>query len=496
MSVSQPIARSVRITFAATILSGLMQAVIMVVLVRLLGPADYGIYAVAVATTAVTIAFITGTIERTLIVSAARFDLAGLSVPLFLCSVMFASLTLAGLGVLNALGVTHLALQAIAVIFVGQLANGFGTIARVHLRRRLEFGWITVSELSGQFLGTGLVAITLAYFGFGYQALLAGTVVQGVVVMAIMQAKTPIDLVWPVRWRDMLQIGKSALSLGQSSSLEVARIYLPVFIVGRLGDVALGLFNRSYSLVQLPVEVLTSSVNRVAISALVAVSGDRQRLLRASRLYLFVVTAIAFPITAGIAGAATEFTHVIMGEKWLAAIPLVPWLGLAGACLLASRCIGVLGEAMRAFRAKAIIEFTAILVLGAAMLGGAAFGLLTCVIGMGLAGLYYWMAHIIMAARLLNISRWEVVKWHLPALAAATACAGWGVLLSSALEGWPVAYVFAAQISGCGMLSAGYYVMFHPGLVLTVLAHLLPGRRLPLVGLIRAWAERRHGAAG
>jgi O-antigen/teichoic acid export membrane protein len=43
------------------------------------------------------------------------------------------------------------------------------------------------------------------------------------------------------------------------------------------------------------------------------------------------VTAITFATGLGIAAVASDFVHVVLGAKWVGAIPLMPWLGLFAA---------------------------------------------------------------------------------------------------------------------------------------------------------------------
>ena len=99
-------------------------------------------------------------------------------------------------------------------------------------------------------------------------------------------------------------------------------------LLGRFwGADALGLYGRAYSLVNLPMTQLNSSVFTVAFPALSRLQSDRERLISSFLKGYSVLLSVTVPATIGCILFAEEIVQTVLGAKWLAAPPLVRLLG-------------------------------------------------------------------------------------------------------------------------------------------------------------------------
>lgn len=103
-------------------------------------------------------------------------------------------------------------------------------------------------------------------------------------------------------------------------------------IIGRLsGPAALGTFSVSYELASLPSTELVAPINRAVFPAYAKLAAESRHAL--SQEYLSVIGLImllAVPAVLGVAASAPLLIPVVLGEKWVDAIPVVTLLALFG----------------------------------------------------------------------------------------------------------------------------------------------------------------------
>jgi O-antigen/teichoic acid export membrane protein len=94
-------------------------------------------------------------------------------------------------------------------------------------------------------------------------------------------------------------------------------------LLGRYcGADALGLYGRAFQLVTLPVQQLNASVTSVAFPALSRIQHDAERLAKSFlRGYSLLIT-LTIPITITCALFAEEIVRILLGAKWMEAVPI------------------------------------------------------------------------------------------------------------------------------------------------------------------------------
>ncbi|MEP9376359.1 oligosaccharide flippase family protein [Aquabacter sp. CN5-332] len=477
--MSEPLTRravsAVRITVLASIAGMLVQGLILVVLARLLTPEDYGLFALAASISRLSSALVLGSLERLLTVGP---DDRRAAAPAVLHTLLVAAASAIGLAahwLVSWLGgFPHhewLALVVLAASFPGAFVVG----ARATLRRQLQFRPIVLGDLSGQILGTGLVAVLCAFAGWGAYALAAGALVQALVSAAYvgLAARHPFDL--RIDLAELVKLLKQLWLTAQMTASEIANAQIPSLLVPALLGVAqLGLFNRIYALIQLPVEISVNALTRVLISGLVLVKEDRERLLRAFRKVVTLTTALASPVAAGMIACRHDLVGVVLGPQWLEGAQLVPFLAVSTWAIMTGVIFSILNEAAQLFREKTRIQVVSTLALVVAMAGGAVlFGLAGAAAGMAAASLLWLVLSMHCAGQRLETGLWEMAGWMRPGAVAAllSGAVGWSV--SQAASG-PISMPLslALEVAACGLATVAYYGLFHRGLLLDILGHL------------------------
>ena len=471
---SDRIRSSVKVTLVATILSGLVQAATMVVLARLLEPQDYGFFVVCLSINALSVAFFMSVIERAMVIEGDGVSLAGRSLPLVLGLIGVGAVALAICAAIHHITGWAIDVRILAIILVAQSLSAVATIPRAAMRRQLRFGRVVGGEVAGQLLGNLLTAAFLASRGYGAFALVAGFSV-GLLVSTLWVL---LGSTAGLRGFGVAGVGplvRTAGGVAKPASVEALNGQIsPLVVSSVLGVVSLGLFNRIYTIVTLPVQLMISSLNRVLISALVTVSGDLERRQRGANLMLRMAAALITPITFGVAGSGHNFVVTVLGPRWTEAAPIVPLLALAVWGNMVGALLGQLAESVRRFNDKTRVQAIATILLVVALLAGSPWGMTgvatgVMIAGLGLAGLYVRLTADILETPARTILGWFVPGW-IAGIAAASAALAVGWLMS----GSSPPLVLAAQVAACGVATGLSYILLDRALIREISHTLMP----------------------
>lgn len=303
-----------------------------VVLARLLSPHDYGLLAMVMAVTGVAeilrdFGLGSAAVQARTLSRGQRGNLFWLSTAI---GVVLGLLVLATSPLLATFYGEPRLQGVAAALSVTFVLNGVMTQYKADLQRRLRFGWLTGLELAGQVVGLG-TAVALAAGGAGYQALVAQQVVQ----LAAQLVLLLLVCRWlPGRWardepvRPFVSFGANLVG-GQV--LAYASNNVDSVVIGStLGPGPLGLYNRAFQLLVLPLYQINAPVTRVALPVLARLVDDppryRHYLLTGQTAMLNLVSAIL----AFAAAQAPAVVLVALGPRWLETAGLFQVLAIAG----------------------------------------------------------------------------------------------------------------------------------------------------------------------
>lgn len=197
------------------------------------------------------------------------------------------------------------------------------------LRRQMDFRTLALAEVAAFVVGHGLFGLGSAALGYGAFSLVISTVAQSILMLVITGYRARSSFGLTFRWADF----RDLYAFGSRSSVAGFADYISqnidTLMIGRLYDLAtLGLYNRAFTLVCTPLMSFSRSVSRVLESSMSAVQSDRPRLRRAYSLSVTTMSVLLFPVALGIFVCAREIVLVLLGSKFLAAVPVVMALAL------------------------------------------------------------------------------------------------------------------------------------------------------------------------
>ncbi len=217
-------------------------------------------------------------------------------------------------------------LKVTAVVATGFLFNGIGVQHSAILQRQMRFSALALIDIVSLVVSS-FIAISAAWAGFGYWALVAMTVCLPLV--------TTIGLWLASGWipglpRRRIGMG-SMMRFGATLTLNSLVVYVASnfekILLGRyLGAEVLGIYGRAYQLIRIPTDNLNSGVGEVAFAALSRLQDDPSRLRSYFLKGYSLVLACTLPITIACALFAQDMILVLLGAKWKDAVPIFRFL--------------------------------------------------------------------------------------------------------------------------------------------------------------------------
>jgi PST family polysaccharide transporter len=210
------------------------------------------------------------------------------------------------------------------------ILSALSSVQQSILRRNLAFKSLTTRSLLAT-ISSGVVAVIMAFLGFGVWSLVAKLIVEGAVGAIVL---------WQVSdWRPSFRLSgkhfKDLFSFGINivggNFVDFLSVHSDDFLIGYfLGPLALGYYTLAYNLLLVMTDLLVTVPNLVAFPVFSKIQSDPDRLKSAFNEVTQLQSLIAFPIFLGIFIVAPEAVRVIYTDKWAASIPVIQILMLIG----------------------------------------------------------------------------------------------------------------------------------------------------------------------
>ncbi len=208
--------------------------------------------------------------------------------------------------------------------------NALGSIHLVLFSKRLDFKKpMLVSAVAS--VVSGSTAVVLAMNEYGIWALAWQTIVASLVSTLMLWFVSP--------WRPALVFSITSATgmfrfgsyLMLSSLLDIIYNRIYALLIGKYYGVRdLAFYNRADNTKQIPVDVLSNTLARVAFPAFSAAADDPEKLRRGVQSAVRTMMLINCPIMFGIMATAENVIVVLFGETWRPAAPILEVLCISG----------------------------------------------------------------------------------------------------------------------------------------------------------------------
>mgnify|MGYP006322456289 FL=1 len=368
--------RALAWSFANTMLGKLGTLGIGIAIARLLGPDEFGTYAVALVALMAILSF--NELGVSLAIVRWEGDPRRIAPTVTTISVVASLLFFAGAYIMapafaEAMGDASAA-DVVRVMLICVPLNGLVATPAALLQREYQQGRRTIADQVNIWLGAG-ISILLAILGFGAMSLAIGRVIATVVFSIMLVSFSPMPLRFGWNREVLGPLLRFGLPLAGSSIIVFGVGYADQFVVGAvLGAQALGFYVLAFNLASWPVAMLSQPIRAVAPAAFARIQHDPARMNVNFGAAFRIVLAVALPLCAVLAGAAVPVITFVYGEAWAPAALALQWLALQAAL----RIVFELAYDFLAVRRKSgvlmVIQGIWLVALVPALLLGAQFG--------------------------------------------------------------------------------------------------------------------------
>jgi O-antigen/teichoic acid export membrane protein len=219
----------------------------------------------------------------------------------------------------------------LAALSASFILTALGATQQSLLLREMNFRRLETLTVVGTLVGT-VAAVVIALKGGGAWAII-GQQLAGAAATSV--------LMWRASsWRPRLMVSReSARFLAGFSGFLVGHRLLfyfhqnaDRFLIGRfLGTASLGAYAVAYNIMLAPAARIAGPVQRVLAPAFARMQDEPERIAAAWARVTRLVGMIAIPGLTGVVVVAPDLVPVVLGDQWLAAVPvlqLLAWVGI------------------------------------------------------------------------------------------------------------------------------------------------------------------------
>ncbi len=442
------------------------RALVIVLLARLLTPADYGVAGMALVVTSFAM-ILTDPALGAALIQRPTIDERDRSTVFWIAAGIGAMLTILGVGasgvVADFFGEDQVQNLFIATSFCF-FPISLSVVHRALLARKLAYRSLEIRDMIATVTG-GAIAVVVAIAGFGAWAVVANFIAYSL---------TSTVLVWLLmdwRPRAVFSTDRAHRLSGFSMRIFAATILswgtqnLDKVLVGRfLGAPALGAYSLAYSAMFLPMNLLGGPFHQVVGPVFSRIQGDTARLERAWLRSKRLSIAIVAPGMLVLVVVAPDFVPLVFGETWDDAVVPLQLLCLGG---LASSLTNLHWSVLQARgEAAAVLRLTVVssVLTISAFVAGLHWGIVGVAAFYAAARWLYVVPSTLITTRAVSFDFWRTLRagaGMLPAAiaAAAVAAAERQLLLETALP----QYARLALVSaGMVLAYAAIVLVFSP----------------------------------
>lgn len=332
------------------------------------------------------------------------------------------------------------------------------------LRREMAFGVLARIRTSASVISAA-TTVTLAWLGYGSISYAWGLLAGGCATATLACAARPA---WEdfrpslASWRELVAFGRYR---GATSTVEKIYETLPQMLLGHIMPMsAVGYYNRANAVCGIPDRVILSPIFAIAFPALAAQVRDGKSVKEAYLRLLSYISVAYWPALIVLALTADAVVHIILGRNWEEVIPVVRLLALAGLfwfpVIPTSSMLLAMGRNRDSFMTSLISRSVSAVILSTASFHG-----IIAVAASQFLALPFQMAVALRYARKHAFFTWREL---LDAIAPGAIVAVWAsagplaiAMMDNGLEFSLLEFLFAAITAAIGWI-AGLYWTEHP----------------------------------
>lgn len=288
--------------------------------------------------------------------------------------------------------------------------NGVAIIQRSELTQRLEFKKQAYAQIPALILAS-VIAITLAYLGYGVWSLATQYVLVGFCSSILLWLMAPAKIVMTWSRESFNRLFDFGYKLLISGLLNTTFDHIYKLIIGKFFMAAtLGFYTQAQKLQNLASQSLVTIIQKVTYPLLAKTAGNNERLKQAYRKVIQGSSSLVFPGMLLLIILAEPIMIYILGKEWLPAAPFLQLLCLSGLLYhlhaINLNVLKVMGRSDLFLKLEIIKKLN----ISVAIVVGIQFGLYGLLIGQVISSYIALIINTYYSAKFLNYSAMEQFK--------------------------------------------------------------------------------------
>lgn len=299
--------------------------IVQVILARLLLPSDYGLIGMLVIFIAVSQSFIDSGFSNALIRKQDRTETDFSTVFYFniIVGILFYLLLFLSSSFIAVFFKAPILEILIKVLALTLFLDSFSVIQRTIFTIEVDFKTLAKASLISVII-SGIVAIWLAYSGYGVWSLVIQSVLNSTINMLMLWVFSKWKPLFVFSWMSFEVLFSYGSKILLSGLIDTVYKNLYTLVIGKkFNAYDLGYYTRADQFSQFPSLNISVIISRVTFPLLSSIQNDNERLRIIYSKYLKLSAFIIFPLMTGLAAVASPLINLLLTPKWNGAVVLL-----------------------------------------------------------------------------------------------------------------------------------------------------------------------------
>ncbi|PKD44657.1 lipopolysaccharide biosynthesis protein [Rhodohalobacter barkolensis] len=311
----------------------ILQAVIFIILARLLTPEDFGLVAMLIIFFAISKSFIDSGMGQALIREKEITDQDRSTVFWFnlLLSFLFYGLLYISAPWIASFYERPELIELTRVMGLSIIFFGVAIVQRSEMTQQLEFKKQAFAQVPAVFIA-GIVSISMAYIGFGVWSLVAQYLLFAFFSSVALWILQPAKILFSFNKESFDRLFSFGYKLLLSGLLATTYQHIYKLVIGKFFPASiLGFYTQAKEMQQIVSQNLTSVIQKVSYPLLSKIADDKKRIKEGYRKVVQSTSFIIFPSMLILIFFAEPIMEYVLGVQWIPAAPFLQILCISGA---------------------------------------------------------------------------------------------------------------------------------------------------------------------
>ena len=208
--------------------------------------------------------------------------------------------------------------------------SSFSIVQTALFTRKLDFKSLAIVEISAVLI-SGVIAVTLAFSGFGVWSLVWQQLIFVFVRVIFLWKLSNWKPKFLFKWQRFKELLGFSLNFTGFSFINYFSRNFDDLLIGKLfGSISLGFYNLAYQLLLFPLNNISQIIGRVMFPSLSVIQNNKDKVRCSYTKATRYIAIITFPLMIGLLVIAPQFIRVVFGLQWERSIFLVQVFALSG----------------------------------------------------------------------------------------------------------------------------------------------------------------------